>query len=144
MRRCFQCGGKHYAKGMCQNHYQQEHRALLEEVAGPCSTEGCERPAIQVGMCSSCYAKDWRARQKDRTPRRLCSERGCDRVHHAKGLCVNHYQRSIRPQDQSLDPAYFAEEVAFFREFGWSDERIATKLGMTLEAMQKRLYRGAA
>lgn len=96
-----------------------------------------------------------------------CMYVGCDKPHRARGLCTAHYQWAMRPlQRRTIPPctvadctrpqadnhlcathrdeqarADFLEEVEFFRSWNWADERVAARLGMTLDAMQKRLGR---
>lgn len=59
------CDKPHYAKGLCNGHYQRAKRtgdpgsAWLQQRGRVCETEGCEREHSAHGMCSFHYYR-WR------------------------------------------------------------------------------------
>lgn len=79
----------------------------MQAKGGPCSFEGCGRPALTKELCSGHYQQLWkgqklrpvRTRKIGQRPRPakppeqdpLCSFEGCDRPHSARELCQGHY-----------------------------------------------------
>lgn len=67
------CGRKHYARGMCKNHYYADLRKK-------------KLAALAAGL--PLLTKP--ARRRKPGPR-VCSIKGCEEKHYAKGLCKKHY-----------------------------------------------------
>lgn len=70
----------------------------------PCTFEGCARPQIARGLCTTHYQR-WRRHGDAGITHRVhwqgqtCSVAGCDREVHAHGWCVMHYHRWQRDGD---------------------------------------------
>jgi hypothetical protein len=69
-----------------------------------CSIEGCERPQLAKGMCSTHLHRVQRYGDPNfiKRPRRAsgpCALEGCEAKPYAKGLCSKHYQRAVRHGD---------------------------------------------
>ena len=63
---CSDCGKKEaFAKGLCQTCYA---RARRKSGGKPCSVDGCDRPAVNKGLCSKHAQQAARAAQATRVP----------------------------------------------------------------------------
>ena len=69
------CGKKHYAKGLCVNHYQSARNRAQKEKATSQRIVKPNRPRVEPKMCSI---------------------KGCGKKVVARGLCMNHYQQMRR------------------------------------------------
>jgi len=69
------CGRKHYAKGLCVNHYQSARLKAKK---------------VKVTQAVS------KRRGRPRVEPKICSKPGCQKIVEAKGLCMNHYQQMRR------------------------------------------------
>jgi hypothetical protein len=78
------CKNKHYAKGLCVNHYQS---ARLKAKKAGVNKEKATPAGIQK-------------RGRPRVEPKTCSVKGCKRKVVARGLCVNHYQQARRKASQ--------------------------------------------
>lgn len=67
------CTRKHYARGMCKNHYYADLRKK-------------KLAALAAGLPLPTKP----SRKRKRGPR-VCSVKGCEEKHYAKGLCKKHY-----------------------------------------------------
>lgn len=97
------CERKHYAKGMCHNHYMRDRRKTNPR---KCSVDGCDRGHESQGYCGGHYARlkatgdvqaDVPLRRRD--PERVCDHPGCARPMRAGGLCEAHYSRKKHGRD---------------------------------------------
>lgn len=135
------CGKLHYAKGLCQGHYNQlrkGHSLRPLRTPGPigCRFAGCGNQARSRGLCSGHYMQlriegpealrplNQGTRAGRRRKRQLCSFDGCGRkvASVADGLCVGHrYQlrtlgelRPLRWRGRNGEPmAKLAADLAF-------------------------------
>lgn len=82
-----ECGRPHFAKGLCQRHYQAQYRKH-----GPkCKRRGCRTPSFAKGLCVRHYQAAYRA-----ALHRPCARRGCTKRAFSRGLCLMHYHRWYR------------------------------------------------
>lgn len=73
-------------------------------------------------------------------PATTCTLDGCNRKHKAHGLCYMHYKRS-RAGATRLPIDVFWAEYEHFHGYGYTNARIAQRLGIDLESLERRLAR---
>lgn len=110
---------------------------------GPCSVEGCERPAKTNELCGGHYSRlrkngdvqagiPLRAQGNNNGP---CSVDGCERRAKAKGLCDAHYERVRKTGDPRTEkPIKAAPHEGRFYDFlpsgFWSDVSLADPMSL--------------
>jgi hypothetical protein len=106
-----ECGGKHWAKGWCQHHYNRFHERAVN---GECRFDGCARSYVAKGFCPAHYAQlknGWGMEPLGKPGRRrsrlaewesdLCKFADCGRSASARGLCEAHYNQNRKGLDLS-------------------------------------------
>lgn len=106
------CGG-HYYRWKHGKSMEPPLRKVRPAGSPPlrCSIDGCDKPTVGRGWCSSHYSA-WtisgdpmkRSRRSPGTPKPICTIEGCERPVYARGLCHAHEQRKRRgvPMDRPL------------------------------------------
>lgn len=80
------------------------HAGLVEKT---CTFEGCDRPHMGRGLCSTHYAQWYRGEElrpikphrRTVKPKAPCSFPGCERVSHGNGLCNAHRSQQLKGQE---------------------------------------------
>lgn len=73
-----------------------------------CSIEGCENPALSVGLCNKHYTK-WLRHEANFGPD--CSVEGCENKARSRGMCLKHYTRWYRASSAEKDEEPFEQVV---------------------------------
>lgn len=84
---------------------------------GPCSIDGCEKPVVGRGWCST-HHKRWclygdPCAPDRRQKRGICSYDGCNSPNTAHSFCSKHYQRFMKFGDPSIRKMAPGEASAF-------------------------------
>lgn len=120
---------------------------------GPCSRPGCDRQHYARGMCR----QDYDAWRRTGSRRRPCTTDRCPNPRRARGYCTTCLGRLDRYGDPEYSPAASVDEIAVDRAVageppdrltvaereeavrrlharGWSDRRIAARVGLEFPA----------
>lgn len=100
-----ECDRKHYARGLCGGHYQQQVAGKDLKplrVIDPnrvCEAEGCEDKPSTKGYCGMHYRRFKRTGSPERGKYgklKICSVESCQRASRSRGMCDMHFKRELR------------------------------------------------
>lgn len=114
---------RYAANGHCVVCSRRQVAAWQKQQTDPCSTEGCERPAVTRSLCHAHFER-WRKTGdvnatvpiRDRVNRRpagaQCAVDGCEKPRKSREWCAMHYQRWLKHGDLDFVPEPWPTECS--------------------------------